>query len=317
METWMYGTLGYDGKWSKNEQIVISQLLVGINKELPSEVHRSVRSLKDISYWKGTEFRTVLLYVGMVVFKGYLQPEVYNHFLLLCTAVTICSSDEYKAYLPKTREMFEEYIELAMDIYGEHSITSNFHNLIHIPNEVERYGNLNKISTYEFENCLGKIKSKLKLYKKPLEQIARRLIELSNLKEQTVDFDNSFQPEVKQMYNFPQDSSLIAFKDIIIRPNVLLTNRKLGDRWFLTKEKQIVEMQYAFKQNDELYICGIPIMDKTDFFTQPFSSHFINIFKSKLTKGSPKKIHFSDFKVKLIRLKFLQEFVFIPLLHSY
>lgn len=316
MEKWKDGAIGYDGKWSKNEKIIISRLLVGTNKELPSEIHRAVRPLKDFPYRKGTEFRTVVLYIGMVVFKGFLQPDVYNHFLLLSAAVTICSSAEYKAYLPKAREMFVEYIEHAIDLYGIHSITSNFHNLIHITDEVQRFGDLNRISTYEFENCLGGIKSKLKLYNKPLEQIARRLVELANSNEQTV-FDSSFKPEVKYMYTISQGVSLVAFKDIIIRPNVLLTNRKLGDRWFLTKQNQIVEMQYAFKQNGEYNICGIPIMDKEDFFMYPFSSHFINIFQSKLTMGTPKTFKINDFKVKMIRLSIREEYVFIPLLHSY
>lgn len=287
------------------------------NSELPSEIHRAVRSLKDLAYWKGSEFRTVLLYIGMVVFKKYLQPNIYDHFMLLCTSVTICSSDEYRDYLPKAREMFLEYVEYQIDLYGIHSISSNFHNLIHVVDEVERFGNLNKLSTYEFENCLGGIKSKLKLYNKPLEQIARRLVELANLNMTTFDFDSTFIPSVKQSYKISQDISLVAFKDIFVRPNVLLSNRKSGDQWFLTNKNQIVEMQYAFIRNGEYYICGIPIVDKTDFFTYPFSSHFINIYESKLSKSEAIDFKIDEYKVKLIRLGISEGFVFIPLLHSF
>lgn len=181
MLKWIKGANGYEGKWSTQQKIWISDILKRLNKQLPSEIHRALRPLKDISFWKGTEFRTVLLYVGMVVFKNFLSEEIYEHFLLLCCAVTICSSDEYKPFLPKAREMFAEYVEDQIYLYGEHSISSNFHNLIHVVDDVERFGNLNKISTYEFENSLGHIKSKLKLYNKPLEQIARRMIELANV----------------------------------------------------------------------------------------------------------------------------------------
>lgn len=148
----MNGSVGYDGKWSTNETMQISLLLTAKNKELPSEIHRSVRPLKDFAFWKGTEFRTVLLYIGMAVFKDHIRADIYDHFLLLCSAVTICSSDEYQSYFPKARELFSEYVEDQIHFYGAHSVTGNFHNLVHIVDDVERFGSLNEISTYEFEN---------------------------------------------------------------------------------------------------------------------------------------------------------------------
>lgn len=48
----------------------------------PKEIHRAIRGLKEIHNWKGTEFRTFLLYISIVVLKIHLRPIVYNHFLL-------------------------------------------------------------------------------------------------------------------------------------------------------------------------------------------------------------------------------------------
>lgn len=315
---WINGEIGYEGKWSTVQKIQISNTLIRTNKELPSEIHRAVRPLKDIAFWKGSEFRTVLLYVGMVVFKNFLTQEIYDHFLLLSCAVAICSSDEYKPFLPKARDMFAEYVEDQVHLYGEHSLSSNFHNLIHIIDDVQRFGNLNNISTYEFENCLGHMKSKIMLYNKPLEQIARRLIEYANTNMKTIDHDISFKPSVKYRYKLQSNTdSLTVFKDIIVRPNVLLSTRKIGDRWFMTNNKQIVEMQYAFVQNEEYFICGTSIIDKNDFFKYPFSSHHINIFESKRERGSVTNFKLCDFKAKLICLSTLTGYVFIPLLHSF
>lgn len=290
-------------------------MLTRANKELPSEIHRSLRPLKDIAFWKGSEFRTVLLYVGLVVFKNVLSREIYEHFLLLSCAVAICSSDEYKSFLPKAREMFAEYIEDQFHLYGNHSVSSNFHNLLHIVDEVERFGNLNKISTYEFENSLGHIKAKLKLFNKPVEQVARRIIELANVNITPIDFEISFQASVR--YSYQLTVSTTAFRDITVRPNVLLSNRKTKDQWFLTKNKQIVKMEYAFIQNGDYFICGVPIIDKSDFFTYPFSSHHINIFKSKIERGNISNFSISDYKVKLICLSNMTDYVFLPLLHSF
>lgn len=132
-----------------------------------------------------------------------------------------------------------------------------------------------------------------------------------------IDFDKKFIPSVKYSYHLSHDTTVNSFKEIKIRPDVVLSNRKFGDRWFLTTKKQIVEMQYAFMQNGEYYICGIPIIDKSNFFDYPFSSQFINIFQSNLTKGNVTNYKISEFKAKLICLYMLTDYVFIPLLHSF
>lgn len=317
VDKWKSGALGYEGKWTKKQKAEISVLLMNSNKTLPNEINRNLRPLDDFCFWKAAEFRTILLYVGMVVFKNYLRPEIYDQFLLLSCSVTICSSDEYKTFLPKAREMFEEYVEYQRDFYGAHSLTSNFHNLIHVVDDVQRFGNLNRMSTYPFENCLGKIKSKLKLRNKPLEQVARRMIEIANAGMMTVNFDKKFVPSVKYRQYFSDNSTLIAFREINVSPNVLLSNRKFGDRFFLTINKEIVEMQYVFIQNGEYFIRGIPITDKRCFFKYPFSSQFINIYQSNLTKDSVRNYKLSDFNVKLVCLSIGTEYVFIPLLHTY
>lgn len=313
---WLKGKHGYDSKWSQDEQKIINTMLRNCNKSMPSEIHRAVRTLDEISYWKGTEYRTFLLYIGIVVLKNNLTNELYNHYLLLCCAVTICSCDFYKAYLPKAREMFEEYIEDQIDLYGIHSIISNVHNLSHIVDDVEQFGNLNEISAYEFENCLGKIKSKLKLYNKPLEQIARRLIELSNSNLNSFENNVQFKPIMKNRFS---NSESNKFNDIVIRPNVLLSNRKFGDKWFLTRENQIVEMKYVFRMNDEFIIRGEPIKEKSDFFTYLFSSRHVNIFGSDGQKDCCMDFNIKSIKAKMICLMCdLQSnsCVFIPLLHS-
>lgn len=315
---WINGEKGFEDKWSKEETMLISTELQKTNRELPSEIHRSVRSLKEIAFWKGSEFRTVLLYIGMVAFRDHLRKDIYDHFMLLVCSVIICSNDVYREYLPKAREMFNEYIEDQILLYGEHSLTSVVHYLIHVVDDVERFGSLNGISTYEFENHLGFIKSKVKNFNKPLEQTARRLIELANLNIESIDLDSSFKPSVKYGYD-SQETDLCKFKDILIQPNVLISNRKLGNKWFLTTRNQIVEMDYAFISNDEYLIRGNVIKNKTDFFTYPFNSSYINIFESRgeeVEEGA-RDFTIDSFKSKLIRLSTNKStHVFIPLIHS-
>lgn len=78
---------------------------------MPSEIHRSLRSLEEMSDWKGVEFKTFLMYIGMVVLKPVLQNDEYEHFLLLCCACHIVSCKIYKNYIELAKNMFKVYVQ--------------------------------------------------------------------------------------------------------------------------------------------------------------------------------------------------------------
>ncbi|XP_045023926.1 uncharacterized protein LOC116932495 [Daphnia magna] len=47
------------------------------------EFARPPRSVKELPRWKASEYRVILHYVGVVVFRNYLPYTLFNHFLLL------------------------------------------------------------------------------------------------------------------------------------------------------------------------------------------------------------------------------------------
>lgn len=165
-------------KWRASTTQQVSDFLLSC--KMPVEFQRKVRGLDDLANWKGTEYRMFLHYIGIVVLKDHLTPEAYVHFLLLFCGVTICSSKRYFHLLGLARTMFNIYIDLFKNIYGVEYVTSNVHNLSHLVDEVERYGELHTFSAYAFETLLGKIKRSLRSGNKPLEQAARRIIERNN-----------------------------------------------------------------------------------------------------------------------------------------
>lgn len=86
------------GKWNARTMIEINEFLN--NCHMPSEINRSVIGLDTISFWKATEFRTFLHYIGPVLFRTYSDNESYQNFLCLFCAITICSNETYiKQYL--------------------------------------------------------------------------------------------------------------------------------------------------------------------------------------------------------------------------
>lgn len=174
---WIEGTSTKYFKLTKRDKIKLDKALLLSNSYLPSEIHRSVRPIEWLKFWKGNEYRTVLMYIGIAVFKEILPVDAYNHFLCLFCAVTICSSGRYTKYVRLAKVLFDEYIQVYIDLYGRDAITINVHNLCHVSENVERFGHLNSISTYPFENAARHIKLKLKQCDKPIEQAARRILE--------------------------------------------------------------------------------------------------------------------------------------------
>lgn len=310
--------------WTPDDLNQINQLIYDCNKELPSDVHRQLRSLKYKKYFKATEFRTILLYVGIVIFKDSLPERIYEHFLRLFLGVRLSSCRAYvaKNNLKKlARLLFSEYCIGFADIYGQNSVVSNVHNVVHIADDVERFGPLTEFSTYPFENFLRLLKLNTQPSKTPLEQITRRLAELSfDTKNGPLNFHTmhlerrTWQPELK--YEFKSEN-WIAFKYIRVTPNVFLSNRKKGDSYFLTWKNQIVKMKFAIKKINSFFICGSELKQKTDFFKRPYSSHLSDIYNS-LDEFSDEDEFFNvnEIKSKMVCLSYQNQFIFIPLLHS-
>lgn len=173
---WRDGTFRQsDTKWPAKTTLIVSEYLIRCKK--PVEINRAIRGLDCLSHWKGTEYRTFLQYIGIVVLKNNLEHHVYEHFLLLFCAVTICSSKRYFCYLPLARQLLLQYIEIFKEIYGEQYLTSNVHNLCHLVDDVERFGELDTFSAYPFESMLGKIKTIIRQGNRPLAQVAKRIVE--------------------------------------------------------------------------------------------------------------------------------------------
>lgn len=177
--------------WSEKDIEEISRSMLRYNETRPIEIHRKIRPLSQIHFFKATEFRTIILYLGIVLFKDFLPRNEYEMFLKMFCAVLICPTKKYAPYLPLARTLFIEYIEVYIATHGVGSITSNIHNLSYVVDDVELFGELSTFSAYEFENCLHLMKLLLKQCNKPLEQLARRLHEIALTTRPTSSENNS------------------------------------------------------------------------------------------------------------------------------
>lgn len=284
---WLSGSKSCDFKLSQDDTKTISNTLCKFSKFKPKELHRSIRTLDYVNNWKGTEFRNFLLYFGMVALKDVLPDNAYKHFLDLCCAVTICSTDMYLQNgnsIELVKVLFTRYIEQYIDIYGEDSISSNVHNLSHVWEDVERFGNLNKASTYPFENILGQIKLRLQSCKKlPLAFISRRLCELASVQRCTsFDANKNLYPIVSRTQNL---RNRVIHNEIHISSDVFFSSKRLADKWLLTKSNKIFQINNIYKVDETFFVVGVHLVTLNNFFSNSLSSSKLNIYLSNGEKS--------------------------------
>ncbi|XP_055599410.1 uncharacterized protein LOC129748738 isoform X1 [Uranotaenia lowii] len=298
---WRDGTLGFRTKLSNQQTNDMSRALKGI--KLPSEIHRKFRGLDNLYHWKASEFSSFLHYASIVVLKNFLPEEHFKHFLLLFSAITILSCDEYRRLFNVAKVMLVTFVEQYKTLYGTKYMTSNVHNLLHIGDEVVKFGNLNTISAYAFENELKNLKNLVRSGWKCLEQVVNRLSE--------VQCHNIYRDESSINYPYKTPSGVVLFK-----PGFLLKN-STQDCWFLSKKKEIVQFVKADSET-ELVIHGRSIKVKSDYFDYPHNSSDINVFKGNIDSLTKYDSVYKcdDIKCKLVAINCGSHYIFIPLLHT-
>lgn len=143
------------------------------------EFERKQYDIHQVSKWKATQFRFILLYIGPIIFKNVLSENKYRHFLLLYVACRIFNDDlNAVRYAEYAQDQLRLFFNLLPSEYGEDALVLNMHNLIHVPDDVNHFQvSLSEISAFWGENDIGLFKHLVKSPYKPLTQIANRLDE--------------------------------------------------------------------------------------------------------------------------------------------
>lgn len=318
---WRDGKIGtYKTKWPASLSVEISKKMLQLR--MPAEIHRAMRGLDCLSHWKGSEYRTFLHYASIVVLKPVLPPDVYEHFLVFFCAVTICSSEMYSPMLDLAHRLLAHFLELFKSIYGKDYITSNFHNLIHLVDDVKRFGPLHKFNAYPFESKLYEIKNLIRTGSKPLVQIAKRLSELNQVSKNATFNDKNKSPELKkEILEVKSNNKNLDAKNIRSFSKIEWAYFSLSsdssNKWFLTSDNQVVSLKYITEQNGSIKIIGTKINDLQLFFETPIKSNVLHIYQSNGKCGPAESYDLSNVKCKMVTIPIDDSgCVFLPLLHT-
>ncbi|KAJ8670452.1 hypothetical protein QAD02_001711 [Eretmocerus hayati] len=290
----------------------------------PCEFNRKVRSIKEFPHFKATELRTTLLYTATVIFSKYMNAEAMLHFNSLHLAARLLSDpDECIRNNNFARELLKYYVEQMRYLYGDHMLIYNVHNLLHLCDEVLRFGSLDNFSAIGFEGYLYIIKKMLKNETNILSQIVNRVNEMSinAIKTKRACRDRLLQgrqfmlTKPKVANNLPRGYFSahvnIQFANFILTCNV-------PDNTCYMKDGTIVEIQHICRNAERVSV----IIGKKILVCRPLENYMIDsrqlgICKSNILSDELYEWPVSQIHKKAFRMLLDEEFYLFPILHSH
>lgn len=301
----------------KRDVDVINSRLEVAAMSQPKEFQRKIRKLSDLSDFKGTEFRTFILYTGPVVLKDVISLEKYNHFLLFHLGIVMLSEENFcKMFNRIAKDLLSTFVTKFSEIYGDHHIVYNVHSLVHLSEDCKLFGNLDNFSSFPFESYMYKVKRMLNKNNDSLAQLCNRIIEQYSLNTKNETKVNQNVPILKKKTQVHINGICEnGFKEIVL--NELTINSSEKNRYFLTQEKEIVSFEYTKYENDSVVLYGREILNKKDFYILPIASSHFNIYSSDGHKGETKCWSINSIYKKLFAIHHEENIIFFPLLHSH
>lgn len=267
----------------------------------PSEFERKPRTLKDLDLFTGSELRQLLLYTLPVMLKGFVSEQLHRQVLLLHTAVRLLDDPiNYLENLPAARQFIDLFVLQYSDSFGIQNFTYNTHCLLHIPDDVERYGPLYSISAYKSENHMRILKGLLRKKHMDLQQFSNRFAEISNASELLKDARALSKGIGEfQFNNFILKANSLRDGCIMVQPGVPL---------IITGLREV---------NGTKIIQGRRFLRYENFFDFPVSSmENLGIILASQLSVLKEEFPIDSVIHKYYRLPFEDKFVLIPLIHS-
>lgn len=269
---WMKGN--YLVRFTDEQKSEVDKDIEKFRKSSLLEFARKPRSLKEVDRWKASEFRQFLLYYGPAVLKHTLNPTLYNHFLCLHCGIRIMTSPELcvqSKYLDFADVLLRHFVENFGEMYGEEFVNHNVHNLIHLKNDVLKFGHLDQFSCFSFENYMHVIKMSLKSTKFPLKSFIKQVQNHQAFSNNNGESQNSMEL-LKPLGVKNINGDLVQIYGAINIHNVVFRLSEPNCYFILKEENKVAKLIEVFVKETIPYIIYKKFACFEPFFKEPFSS---------------------------------------------
>lgn len=282
-------------KISKTAFAALQARFKSFRSYVPSEFARKPRNLNELSGFKATEFRQLLLYTLPVLLKNIVSPQLYNQVIKLHVAIRLLSDPlRYKENLNAARKLISDFVNVYDDTIGKNHFTYYTHCLLHITDYVEMYGPLYSLSAYKYENHMRLIKRLLRRKHGHIKQFFNRVDEMRYADELE---SNDHNRECK-------------FNEFNLEAN------SLRDGCCMVEPGYPLIITDVFTRNGVKMIRGKRFLKCSDFYDDPIPSmENMGIILASNLSETIEEFSATAITHKFFRLPFENEFVLIPLLH--
>ena len=102
-------------------------------------------------------------YLGPIILSGILSISHYEHFLLLHVALYCLNFVHlYQIHKDYAHQLVLHFVEEATALYGNKFVVYDVHSLSHICDNVHKFGHLNSITAFPYENHTRQIKQSVR-----------------------------------------------------------------------------------------------------------------------------------------------------------
>ena len=300
-----------------------------ISKFVPREFARKCRSLNFRHSFKANEYAMWNAYIGPVLLMSAdihkRCKRLYNHFVVFHVVIRLLSYKKYcYAYSDYAQKLIVILIEEGIEIYGQKFGTPNTHAALHIIANVSDFGPLPFFSAYPFENFLQLLKKLLRKSDKPLQQVVKRVYEITKILsgKQAIEKSTSRKTFGKQHSNGPIPASLSNAKqyESMELGSWYLCPKSEGDRCVyieIDRKIIVVDVENIVASPQGFFIVGKRFTQLDNIFEYPLASKNLDIFKvskpgKELEHWPLSAIQYKAFKFPLTATS-QTEFVVLPL----
>lgn len=129
---------------------LMNEFLVRIRP--PLAITRTPRELKHLKLYKASEWRSFLIFYGIICFHEILERKYLVHFSLLSASFQILLKRSISLKeLNLAKNYLNLYVQQTEKYFGKEAMTYNVHLLLHVAKSVSDWGPIWGYSTFDFE----------------------------------------------------------------------------------------------------------------------------------------------------------------------
>lgn len=151
----------------------------------PSEIARSQRPLAFYTNFKANEYRNLLFYSFLFIFKDSMRESYFEHFAKYVLFIRKLTKEKINENdLSSSRLLINTFIDDFEELYGSENMSYNLHVHLHLVDQVENIGSLDKSSScMAGESCFKMCKNEFHGTNFIASQIAFNINLKSQIKE--------------------------------------------------------------------------------------------------------------------------------------